>query len=115
MTMFSNLVYAFWIGSDMKIDIRLSALMAAYNLILIFSMRYSYMLNGFGKLRLQLIATITAAFLFIPLSCAVVAWKHDIVYFLIVMCMVNIPGLIINRIQLRKIINGTATGIWNQP
>jgi O-antigen/teichoic acid export membrane protein len=114
MTVCSNIVYAIWIGSDVKIDIWFSVLMAVYNLILIFSMRYSYMLNGFGKLRLQLLTTITAAILFIPLSCAVVAWKHDILYFMGVMCLVNIPGLIVNCIQLKKIINGTASGIWNQ-
>lgn len=114
MIVFSNVIYAIWIGSDIIIDIRLSVLMAVYHLILIYSMRYSYMLNGFGKLRLQLITTITAAVLFIPLSCAVVAWKHDLVCFLGVMSLVNIPGLIVNRIQLKKIINGTATGIWNQ-
>jgi hypothetical protein len=31
-----------------------------------------------------------------------------------VMCLVNIPGLIINRIQFHKLINGKATGIWAQ-
>jgi hypothetical protein len=31
---------------------------------------------------------------------------------MIVMCLVNIPGLIVNRIQFSKLINGQAKGIW---
>ena len=30
------------------------------------------------------------------------------------MCLVNIPGLIVNRLQFNKLINGQAKGIWNQ-
>jgi hypothetical protein len=30
------------------------------------------------------------------------------------MCLINIPGLIVNRIQFKKLINGQATGIWNR-
>lgn len=110
----SDTVYAIWIDSQTVIDIRMSMVMAAYIFILIYSMRYSYFINGIGKLRLQLIFTATAAIVFIPLAYLTTSWTHDIIWFMVVMCLVNIPGLIVNRIQFYKLINGKAKGIWNR-
>ena len=111
MVLLSPWVYSIWIG-DIDIDFQMSIVMAAYIFILIYSMRYSYFINGIGKLRLQLIFTSTAAILFIPLAYLVVRWTDSIICFMIVMCMVNIPGLIVNRIQFGKLIKGQAKGIW---
>ena len=112
MIMFSNTVYAIWIDRQTAIDIKMTIVMAVYIFILIYSMRYSYFINGIGKLRLQLIFTTIAAIIFIPLAYQTTQWTHDIIWFMIVMCLVNIPGLIVNRIQFYKLINGKAKGIW---
>ena len=108
----SDIVYAIWIDQQTVIDLKMSIMMAAYIFILIYSMRYSYFINGIGKLRLQLIFTTAAAVLFIPLAYLMTQWTHSIIWFMIVMCLVNIPGLIVNRIQFYKLINGKANGIW---
>ena len=112
MVVLSPWVYSIWIGDSITIDIRMSIVMATYIFILIYSMRYSYFINGIGKLRLQLIFTTTAAFFFIPLAYLTTIWTHNIIWFMVVMCLINIPGLIVNRIQFYKLINGTAKGIW---
>lgn len=112
MILFSNTVYAIWIDRQTAIDIKMTIVMAVYIFILIYSMRYSYFINGIGKLRLQLIFTTIAAIVFIPLAYQTTQWTHDIIWFMIVMCLVNIPGLIVNRIQFYKLINGKAKGIW---
>jgi O-antigen/teichoic acid export membrane protein len=112
MVLLSPWVYSVWIGNKVSIDIRMSIVMATYIFILIYSMRYSYFINGIGKLRLQLIFTTVAAILFIPLAYLTTQCTHSIVWFMIVMCLVNIPGLIVNRIQFYKLINGKANGIW---
>ena len=114
MVIVSPWVYSVWIGKDVIIDIHMSIAMATYIFILIYSMRYSYFINGIGKLLLQLIFTSIAAILFIPLAYFAVQWKNNIIWFMAVMCLINIPGLIINRIQFNKLINGTAKGIWNK-
>jgi len=114
MIMVSDLVYAIWIGQDTTIDIRMSIAVAIYIFILIYSMRYSYFINGIGKLRLQLIFSASAAILFIPLAYLAVRFTNDIIWFIAVMCLVNIPGLIVNKIQFNKLINGHAKGIWNR-
>ena len=113
MVVISPWVYDIWIG-DITIDFRMNIVMATYIFILIYSMRYSYFINGIGKLRLQLIFTVSAAIIFIPLAYLATQWTHNIIWFMVVMCLVNIPGLIINRIQFHKLINGKATGIWAQ-
>lgn len=112
MIVLSDTVYAIWIDRNTVIDIKMSIVMAIYIFILIYSMRYSYFINGIGKLRLQLICTTAAAVLFIPLAYLTVQWTHSIIWFMAVMCLVNIPGLIVNRIQFYKLINGKANGIW---
>lgn len=114
MIMVSDLVYTIWIGQDTTIDIRMSIAVAIYIFILIYSMRYSYFINGIGKLRLQLIFSALAAILFIPLAYLTVRFTNDIIWFIAVMCLVNIPGLIVNKIQFNKLINGHAKGIWNR-
>ena len=114
MVLISDTIYNIWIGPEITIDIRMSIAVAAYILIIIYSMRYSYFINGIGKLRLQLICSGVAAILFIPAVYLAVRWTGDIVWFIVVMCLINIPGLIVNRIQFKKLINGQATGIWNR-
>ena len=114
MVVISGYVYTIWIGKDVEIDFRMTIVMALYIFILIYSMRYSNFINGIGKLRLQIIFTTGAAILFIPLAYAVTYWTHDIICFMGVMCLVNIPGIIVNRIQFYKLLNGQATGIWTK-
>ena len=112
MVVLSPWVYSIWIGNSVTIDIRMSIVMAAYIFTLIYSMRYSYFINGIGKLRLQLIFTTAAAIVFIPLAYLITQYTHSIIWFMIVMCLVNIPGLVVNRIQFYKLINDKAKGIW---
>ena len=114
MVALSDWVYDVWIGEGTHIELRLSIVMAVYIFILIYSMRYSYFINGIGKLWLQLLFTTSAAILFIPLAYAAAHLTHDIIWFVAMMCLVNIPGLIANRIQFAKLISGKATGIWNK-
>ena len=113
MILLSPWVYDIWIG-DIVIDLKMSIVMAVYIFILIYSLRYSYFINGIGKLRLQLIFTTAAAVIFIPLAYLTTLWSHNIIWFMVVMCLVNIPGLIVNRIQFSKLINKQAKGIWNK-
>ena len=102
------------IGGGIVISTKMNITIAIYVFILIYSMRYSYFLNGLGKLRLQLICTVTAALLFIPSAYIVVEYTDDIICLIAVMCFINLPGLIINRIQFGKLMNRKARGIWNQ-
>jgi O-antigen/teichoic acid export membrane protein len=114
MILCSDLVYSLWVGNGVVTDIKMSIIMAVYIFILIYSMQYSYFINGIGKLRLQLIFSIAAAILFVPAAYLVAKMTNNIIWFMAVMCIVNTPGMIVNRIQFTKLINKNATGLWNK-
>lgn len=114
MIIVSQPVYHLWVGRETVIPSDLTIWVAIYVIILTLSMRYSYILNGFGTLRLQLITTVTAAICYIPLAMFFCAQGSNVRSLLVVMCAVNLPGLVINAIQYYKIVNGTAKGIWKK-
>lgn len=112
MIIVSKFVYRIWIGDASIVSIEMTIMVAVYVMILTLSMRYSYILNGFGTLKLQLITTVAAAVCYIPLAVFFCKDSNNVLYLLAVMSVVNLPGLIINAVQYRKIIKGTAKGIW---
>lgn len=114
MILLSSWVYGIWIGEKAHVPFAMTLIGGIYQFLLIWSTRYSYVINGFGFLRLQLIMTVSAAIVYIPLAIAVGKLTDDINWLLLVMCVINVPGLIINIIQYNKIVNGTATGIWKK-
>lgn len=113
MLLLSNIVYSIWIGNEVSIPFVISALMAIYIGIFVISLTYSNFLNGLGKLKIQTINTILVALLFCPI-CFILGRNLGIVGIITTMCLLNIPGLILNIIQFNKIINGKAKGIWNR-
>jgi len=112
MTVLSGFVYDVWIQGKAYVPFSITLISAIYQFIILLSMRYSFVLNGIGALHLQLVFTITAAVVYIPLAVFFGRMTQDINSLLIVMCAVNMPGLIVNYIQYQKIIKGKATGIW---
>ncbi|MBO7116782.1 MAG: MATE family efflux transporter [Prevotella sp.] len=112
MTVFSDSVYHIWIQGKAYVPFSITLISAVYQFIILLSMRYSFVLNGIGALHLQLVFTIIASVIFLPLAVCVGKTTHDINDLLMVMCLVHLPGLIVNYIQYHKIVNGKATGIW---
>ena len=113
MTALSPLVYQVWIGDKCDVPFGMTAMMALYIFLLVLSMRYSYFLNGIGALRMQLYMTVSAI-VFIPLAWLVSYLTHDILWFMAVMCICNLPGIVVNIIQFNRILKGTATGVWRK-
>lgn len=113
MVLVSPWVYQVWIGDADIVPFPMTVMTALYIFLMILSMRYSYFLNGIGALRLQLYMTVMAV-VFIPAAWAVSSYTHDIIWFMAVMCLCNIPGIVINMIQFNKILNGTEKGFWRK-
>jgi O-antigen/teichoic acid export membrane protein len=110
----SPLVYRVWIGSDVDIPYSLSLLMAIYMGVILASLSYSLYLNGMGALTLQLIMTLGAAIVFIPLTYITTRLWPGINSVVLTMIAVNLPGLLVNILQYKKIVGGTASGIWTR-
>lgn len=113
MTATSEFIYNIWVGPEINIPFILSVLMALYVGIISYSISYSQFLNGFGKLRIQTINTVIVALLFLPI-CYVLGHLWNVAGIVVGMCLLNISGLILNRIQFNRIIRGEASGIWNR-
>lgn len=113
MVLAANLIYRIWVGSDITVPTSLTIGMALYLLIVITSLCYSYFLNGFGFLRLQLITTIISAIIYIPLAIAL-GHRFGTTGIVVALCLMNTPGVIVNMMQYNKIVNNKATGIWKK-
>ena len=96
MLILSKQVYTVWIGDSIQIPFSLSVSMALYIITLIVSLRYSYILNGINILHIQLLFTIIATVVFLPLAWAACKYIGNVTALVCAMCLVQIPGLIAN-------------------
>ena len=98
-----ELAYTIWVGDEVSVSLSTNALMALYTLLIIFSLAYSTILNGMGKLRLQIIFTVIAAIVFIPY--ALLFHKPlGMNGVIVAMILANLPGAIVNAWQYRHVM-----------
>lgn len=109
----SELVYYIWVGRSVNIGYLLSALMALYMALLIFSTCYSNILFGIGKIRLITIVTVFQAVIYIPLAICL-GHKWGLYGIVLALLLVNMLCAVCNKIQFDKLSVGSAKGIWNK-
>lgn len=113
MTLVADFIYRIWVGEDIKIDMLLSATIALYQFVLIYSTCYSNVLFGIGKIRVITIVTILEAVAYIPLA-YVMGKAFGTVGIVMALIVVNMACAITNRIQFGMIAGGKASGVWNK-
>lgn len=97
-------VYHYWIGDEIVVPQSLTASMALYLFVLIVSQRYSYFLNGIGVLRIQMVCIMIAAVAFLPMVWVADMISHSVTTLVLVMTLVNVPGLIANVWKFNSIV-----------
>lgn len=105
--------YSIWIGRSVTVSPSISVSVAVYTLLLMLANIYMYLINGTGKVRIQLIIYLTFAIISYPImnfSCA----RWGIPGLLIVPATVYLCQALLGRIQLHRLINNTATGLWDK-
>jgi len=115
MTIAAPLVYATWVGADIKIPFVLSLSMSVYVLVVAWSSIFAYFVNGTGKIRLQLWVAVFMAVAVVPLAIVFSTRLHlgpAGVMFAICVCLS--PGCFLWPIQMRMILSGRAAGIWSR-
>ncbi|HVW15133.1 MAG TPA: oligosaccharide flippase family protein [Mucilaginibacter sp.] len=90
----SNIVYKLWVGASISFWISLS--LAINVSVQTWQIIHSYMLNGVGKLRVQLVLVVIAGILNIPLS-------------VILIGQIGIPGTVVANIVLQLLMNAVFT------
>ncbi|MCH6198327.1 MATE family efflux transporter [Aquiflexum sp. LQ15W] len=106
-------VYSIWLGGKIEFNIILASLLSVYYLLYMQWSVYGSFINGSGKLRVQMIATLLAAIIHIPLA-YFLGKSYGINGVVISMIFVATANVIWPRIQIRKLITESALGIWNK-
>lgn len=107
----SGFMYKVWIKDTVIINNSLSVMIAIYTMLQTWMVIHAYLLNGVGKLRIQLILVIATGVINIPLSIWLVhaiGLPGTVLANIIVMLVINI----IITYQCRLIMEDRATGIW---
>ena len=109
----SEFIFDIWLGDKMETDFALTAVMSLYAICRIMGQVYMYPLNGIGKIRLQLITYIIFAVIAIPtITYCTRMW--GVIGAIIVPILTFLIQCVVNRVQLLKILNNRAKGIWDK-
>lgn len=114
MLVFSSSMYKLWIGADCpQIEFSTTAMLMLYSIFMMFYAANGYILNGIGKLNIQIIFTSILALLYVPMA-SILGGIYGLSGILAALCFNGISNSIWSYIQLNKIIKGRAYGIWNK-
>ncbi|MDN3641806.1 oligosaccharide flippase family protein [Lutimonas halocynthiae] len=109
----SPYIYQLWIGEKLIIPFSLSLIITLYLIQQLIIAPFSTFINGLGKLKLGLFLISIKLFLFFPLAYFLGTYYGEI-GIVMSMLLIQIPSLIQEPIQVFKIINNSAYGIWNK-
>jgi O-antigen/teichoic acid export membrane protein len=107
----SGKIYSIWIGNKVIVPFVLSASMLIYYLVFTRLSLYIYLLNGIGKIKLQLIVNIILAVLNIPVI-IFLGYRIGLAGIVLGNILISAPHLFYSPLQLSKIIKNEAKGIW---
>ncbi|WP_259432214.1 lipopolysaccharide biosynthesis protein [Butyricimonas virosa] len=107
----SPLFYHFWLGGLLSIPYSLSIAMFLYVVVMSRASLYMYLLNGIGTVNIQMIIYLIFGVVSIPLM-ILLCRGYGIIGILMVTTLVYLIQCCFGHIQLKKILNTTAKGIW---
>lgn len=113
MLLVSPMIYKLWLPASVKISLSLSFSMCLYILILSYSNMFMILINGTGKVFLQMMVYIACAVVAIPVM-VFLCKQLGIQGVLIVLSAVYALQSIVAKLQLKKILTDTAKGVWNK-
>ncbi len=107
----SPVVYELWIGEEPYIPILMTIMVGICYITQVLSNLNILLINGIGCIKLQTYAAILVSILHIPLSIVFGEFigAYGVVLSLIIM---NTIYAVFSSIQMKKILNQSATGIW---
>lgn len=111
MIVVSPVVYKLWIGNKASIPLMMTVLIGIYTIIHSWDAIQINMINGIGTIKLQTLITLLGLMAHIPLS--LFLGRYIGCYGVIIsMIVINIIYSTIFTIQISKILNKTASGLW---
>ena len=109
----SDKIYLVWLGDLETYNFKLLCFLWLYFIIFMYYGIYGNVINGLGKIKLQLIITLIVTFFYIPVSIYFSNYYglYGLVSTMIIMMLINVMW---SRLQYHKLITNTAKGIWNK-
>jgi len=104
--------YEIWVP-EVSVPFSLSVAMSTYVIGYIWLNIYTFLLNGMGKIRLQLYVSVIASILYIPLV-IFLGKLWGLVGITIISTFFFVVTGAIYAIQVKKLLNKSAAGIWNK-
>lgn len=113
MILMSKFIFHLWVGDRIIVDYSLLILLYIYIILQLTWVVYGNIINGIGKIKLQIISTVLGAIIHIPFAIFLSEFW-------------GIKGIVLSLIvttsfslfwapkQANKLLNKTATGIWNK-
>lgn len=114
MVFMSNWAYKIWIGDKVAIPLSLSIVLSVYTIMQIFVAPYSSFINGTGKIKLTMILTFLGITIYLILVYIFRGLFTNSTGMVLAIIIPSIIGAIIQPLQVHKLLNGTASGIWNK-
>ncbi|GAC1313175.1 MAG: O-antigen export protein [Mucilaginibacter sp.] len=111
--LFSDFFYKIWVGKTVLVPNSLSLFMAIYVIVQSWQVLHAYLLNGTGKLRVQLILIVATAIINVPLSVYLirqVGIEGTVIANIILMIIMDV----VFTFQSQLIVNKKAKGIWDK-
>lgn len=109
----SQYAYKIWIGNKVSVPWSVSIIMAINIICTIRWNLYVSLINGTGKIRLQLLLNVFMSLFFIPLA-ILLGNEYALPGIVAANVLINLIYAIFIPIQSYKILNRTATGIWDK-
>ena len=115
MIMLAKTAFKIWIGdrSIISNSTTTSIFMGIYILIYARSAMFVYLINGIGKIRLQLYINLIICIIYIPTSIFACKW-YGINGIIVENIFVVSIHAVISQTQIKLLMNNKATGIWNK-
>lgn len=111
MVIVSPIVYKLWVGNKMNIPFAMTVAVSIYVITLSWNTFQTILINGFGTIKLQTYITLVGLIIYIPL--ALVLGKFlGAIGVVLSMATVYLLYAPVFSIQLNKLINDRAFGIW---
>jgi O-antigen/teichoic acid export membrane protein len=115
MVLLANTVYLLWVGNRVKVPFALNVCMGMFVIVSCWNSINSLILNGIGKVKLQLIVALFCAVVNIPLAILFGRYLQMMSTGVILATTVSLlTGSLLGSVQVRKLILGRARGIWNR-
>lgn len=103
--------YYIWIGTNAEVPMTMTIFVSLYVIVFCWNQLNVTLLAGMGKMKVQTISAVTGMLAHIP--CALLLGKFLGAYGVVLsMISINLIYAIIYNIQVDKILNRTAKGIW---